>query len=150
MQAAELLSKAKEHIKGAFAVRKLRRNDTEVFVESASQRDAALNMTQPASFKILRHDFPVEVCGVPLGTKIEGGKNANNMALIKEIVSASQARIPGLAINRIRWLHDGKEHKRATKNGRKTGSIILSLPTETLKAQVVRHGIVLDAMLYTA
>lgn len=121
MQQAELLLKAKEHIKGAFTVRKLRSNDTELFVESASERDAALNMTQPASFKILRHDFPVEVCGVPLGTKIEVGKNVNNTALIKEIILASQARIPGLTISRIRWLYDGKEHQKGKKEWAKEG-----------------------------
>ena len=52
MQPTELLTKAQKHIKGAYAVRKPRSNDTEVFVQSASQRDAALNMAQPGSFKI--------------------------------------------------------------------------------------------------
>lgn len=150
MQPTELLIKAKEHIKGAYAVRQLRSNDTEVFVQSTSQRDAALNMAQPKAFKILRHDFPVEVCGVPLRTKIEGGANANNISLLQDMCVAMKAKIPDLKINRIRWLHDGKEHERAKENGHTRGSIIISLPTENLQEQVVRHGIVLNAMLYTA
>ena len=40
----ELLSRAKEHIDGAYAVRLMRSNDTENYVQSASQRDAAQNM----------------------------------------------------------------------------------------------------------
>ena len=47
MQPAELLDKAKIHIEGAYAVRQLQSNDTEVFVQSVSQRDAALSMAQP-------------------------------------------------------------------------------------------------------
>ncbi|KAI0995706.1 hypothetical protein K3495_g12473 [Podosphaera aphanis] len=43
MQPAELLTEAKQHISGAYAVRQLRSSDTEVFVQSVSQRDAALN-----------------------------------------------------------------------------------------------------------
>ena len=44
LQPQELLSKAKEHIQGAYAIRQIRGIDTEVFIQSASQRDAALNM----------------------------------------------------------------------------------------------------------
>ena len=46
LQAEELLSKAKKHIDGAYAIRQMRSNDTEVFFQSASQREAALNMRQ--------------------------------------------------------------------------------------------------------
>lgn len=52
MQPQKLLAVAKEHIRGAYAVRSMRSNDTEVFVQIASQRDAALNMPQPEPFKI--------------------------------------------------------------------------------------------------
>lgn len=150
MQPGELLSRAKEHIPGAYAVRKMRSNDTEVFVTSASQRDAALNMPQPESFKILRQDFPVEIPGVPLATKIQGGKNGNNSGLIQEMIGATKARIPGMRINRIKWLHDGKEHKWAQKNGHTRGTIILSLPTEDLQREVIKKGIVLNSMLFAA
>lgn len=150
MLPAEILSKAKEHIKGAYAVRQMRSHDTEVFVQSARQRDAALNMPHPETFKILRQDYPVEVPGVPLSTKIEGGKNANNNGLITKIIEGSIIRIPGLQINRIRWLHDGREVTNSQTNGHKRGSIIVSLPTEALQAEVVRNGLVLDSMLFSA
>ena len=95
LQLEKLLSKTKEHIQGAHAIRQMRSNDTEVFVKSASQRGAALNMRQPAEFEILRQDFPVEVDGVPLLTRIEGGRDANNYAIIRGIETAKKARIPG-------------------------------------------------------
>ena len=109
LQPQELLSKAKEYIKGAHVIRQMRSNDTEVFVQSAFQRDAALNMRQPNEFKILRQDLAVELSGIPLRTRIEGG-DAENNATISEIETASEARIPCLKIDRIQWLHDGKKH----------------------------------------
>lgn len=150
MQPAQLLMRAQKHIPGAYAVRQMRSNDTEVFVQSATQRDVALNMAEIEDFQVLRQDFPVEVYGVPLRTKIEGGKYANNTTLIREMESSTAVRIPGLKINKIRWMHDGKEIERAKTNGRTRGSIVLSLPTEVLQKQVVRHGIVINAMLYSA
>ncbi|KAI1002192.1 hypothetical protein K3495_g6008, partial [Podosphaera aphanis] len=90
MQPAELLNKAKQHFTGAYAVRKLRSSDTEVFVQSVSQRDAALSSAQPKEFQILKPDYPVEIVGVPLGTIIEKGKTANNGRLINEITEATQ------------------------------------------------------------
>ncbi|KAI0995868.1 hypothetical protein K3495_g12312 [Podosphaera aphanis] len=149
MQPSQLLNMAKEHITGAYAVRKMRSNDTEVFVGSTAQRDAALNMPHPETFKILRQDYPVEISGVPLGTKVQGGKNADNKAIIKEIIQASK-RIARLEINRIRWLHDGKEISKAKSSGKTRGTLIVSLPTEALQKEVVRNVIVIDSILYTA
>ena len=74
MQPAELLNKAKIHIEGAHFVRQLMSNDTEVFVQSISQRDAALNMAQLKEFCVVKQDYPVEILGVPLGTITQGGK----------------------------------------------------------------------------
>ena len=150
MAPTQLLSLAKEHIQGAYAVRQLRSQDTEVLVHSTSQRDVALNMPHPKAFKILRQDFPVEISGVPLETKVMNGKNADNSELIRSIIEATKGRIPGLNINRMRWLHDGKEYERSKKNGHTRGTIIMSLPSEELQAEVVRKGIVLNAMLYSA
>ncbi|KAI6249236.1 hypothetical protein HI914_02963 [Erysiphe necator] len=150
LQPAELLSIAKQKIKGAYAIRQMRSHDTEVFVQSSNHRDAALSMEQPKEFKILRKDFPVEIAGVPLSTKIASGKNADNTALISSLTNASKVRIPGLQINRIRWLQDGKEHEKARKKGHTRGSVILSLPTEELQWRVVRNGIVIDSILYSA
>ena len=124
MQPAELLNKAKTHIEGAYAVRQLRSNDTEVFVQSISQRDAALNMAQPKEFCVLKQDYPVEILGVPLGTMIHGGKNADNGRMIYQITTETNVRIPGIQINRLRWLYDGKEHQWRNKNGHTRGSVI--------------------------
>ena len=150
MQPAELLNKAKLHINGAYAVRQLRSNDTEVFVQSVSQRDAALRMAQPKEFCVLKQDYPVEILGVPLGTIIHGGKNANNSVAIFKMTTETKARIPGIQINRVRWLYDGKEHTWVKENGHTRGSVIASLPTEALQREVIRNGIVMDSMLYTA
>lgn len=77
----------------------------------------------------MRHDFPVEVCGVLLRTNIEGGRYSDIMIRV------------------IRWLHDGKEVERANNNGRARGSVVLSLPSETLREQVEKLGIFINAIL---
>ncbi|KAI6250051.1 hypothetical protein HI914_02081 [Erysiphe necator] len=150
LQPAELLSIAKQKIKGAYAIRQMRSHDTEVFVQSSNHRDAVLSMEQPKEFKILRKDFPVEIAGVPLSTKIASEKNADNSALISILSNASKMKIPGLQTNRIRWLQGGKEHEKARKKGHTRGSVILSLPTEELQWRVIRNGIVIDSILYSA
>ncbi|KAI1004410.1 hypothetical protein K3495_g3798 [Podosphaera aphanis] len=150
MQPAELLRKAKDKIQGAYAVSQLRNNDTEVFVQSISQRDAALRMAQPKEFQILKQDYPVEILGVLLGTMIEKGKAEDNWRIIQDIQEETKVRIPGIKITRIRWLHDGKEHQWSRKNGHTRGSVIVSLPTETLLLEIVRNGIVINVILFTA
>ena len=105
MQPSELLGKAKPKIERAYAIRQLRSNDTEVFVQSVSQRDTALRMVEPKEFKIMKQDYPVEIMGVPLGTMIQRGKETNNFRIIHEIHEATKVRIPGIKITRIRWLH---------------------------------------------
>ena len=54
MVPAELLGKAKKHIEEAYAVKKLWSNNTEVFVQFVSQRNAALSMAQPKEFYVLK------------------------------------------------------------------------------------------------
>ncbi|KAI1007232.1 hypothetical protein K3495_g991 [Podosphaera aphanis] len=150
MQPAELLRKAKSKIVGAYAVRQLRSNDTEVFVQSVSQRDAALKMVQPKDFQILKQDHHVEIVGVPLGTIIQRGRTGDNRRIIYEIEEATKTQIPGIKITRLRWLHDGKEHQWSGTNGHTRGSVIMRLPTEALQREVVRKGIVINSILYTA
>lgn len=150
IQPAKLLSRAKEHIPGAYAIRKRRSNDTEVFVASASQRDAVLNMPQPENFQILRQDYPVEIPVISLSVKIEGGKNSNNASINQDIIAVTNVRVPGIQINRIRWLHDGKENLWAEKNGNTRGTVIMSLPSEALQKDIVRKGIVLNSTLFSA
>lgn len=150
MLPTQLLTLAKEHIQEAYAVRQPRSQDTEVLVHSASQRDAALNMPHRTAFKILRQEFPVEIIRVPLETKVKAGKNADRNELIRSTVEATKGRVPGPQINRMRWLHDGKEYERSKKNGNIRGTIIMSLPSEEIQAKVVRKGIILNALLYSA
>ena len=66
LQPEQLLSMAKEHIHGAYAVPQMRSNDKEVYVQSAIQRDAALNMPQPDGFKILRQIIQLKSPVYPL------------------------------------------------------------------------------------
>ena len=80
----------------------MRSNDTEMFFQSASQRDAALNMRQPNDFKILRKDIPVKISRVQLRTRIESGRDTKNYAIIRGMETATENKIPGLTINRIR------------------------------------------------
>ena len=127
----------------------MRSNDTDVFIQSMSQRYAAPNIRQSSEFKI-RQDFPVEVPGVPLQTRIEGGRDANNYTIIRETETVMKARITGLAINRIRWLHVGKEIQRSKNNVRNRGSKVVSLPSEAIQMEVVRQCLVINAMLFTA
>lgn len=150
MQPTELLNKAKKHIEKAYAVRLLRSNDTEVFVQSVSQRDAALKMAHPKEFCDLKQDYPVEILGVPLEKIIHGGKNSNNSAAILKMTTETKTQIPGIKINRVRWLNDDKEHQWIKRKGHSRGSLITSLPIEALQREVVRNGIVMDSMLYTA
>ncbi|CCU82098.1 Putative uncharachterized protein [Blumeria hordei DH14] len=131
---------AKLHIDGAFIVRKLRGNDTEVFLQSVSQRDAALSMAQPKKFCVLMQDYPVEILGIPFGTFIRGGKKPNNGEFINQVVAETKVRIPELKINRVRWLFEGKEHRWMGANGHTRGSIVASLPTEALQREVIRNG----------
>ena len=100
MQPAELLNMAKQYIEGAYAVRKLRRNDTEVFVQLVSLQDAALRMTQTKEFSIIKQDYTVEILGVSLGIIIRGGKNADNGTLKNKLTEETKVRIPDLKINR--------------------------------------------------
>ena len=87
---AELLNKSKIHIVGSYAVRQLRSNDTEVFVQSISQQDAALNVAQPKDFCVVRQDRSVEVLRVPLGTMIQGWKNADNCSVIYQKIRSQK------------------------------------------------------------
>ena len=68
---------------------------------------------------------------------MNGGKNSDNSILLKEIEQATQTRIPGLKINRMQWLHSGKELEWSKTNGHKRGTLIMSLPTETMQKGVV-------------
>lgn len=54
LQVEELLSKSKEHVHDTYAIHKMRSTDTEMFVQSASQRDTVLKMLQTEEFKIVR------------------------------------------------------------------------------------------------
>ena len=107
LKTEELLSKAKQHMEGASAIHQMRNNDNKVLVQSASQGDTVLDMRQAIDFQISKQDFSLEIFGVPLRTRIEGGRDAVNHAIIAEIETATGAWVGGLAINRIRWLHCG-------------------------------------------
>ncbi|KAI6248149.1 hypothetical protein HI914_03755 [Erysiphe necator] len=76
IQPSELLSIAQQKIKGAYTIRQMRSNVTEVFVQSPTQRDAVLKIAQLEKFRILHQDFHVEITGAPLSSKIAERENA--------------------------------------------------------------------------
>ena len=59
----------------------------------------SLPLRQTSEFQIRRQDFPVEVFEVPLRTRIEGGRDADNHAIIEEI--QMEVVRNGLIINAI-------------------------------------------------
>lgn len=69
--------------------------DTEISVQSAFQRDSTLNMLKSADLKIVWKDFHVGVSSVLLRSRIEGGRDADKNAIVKEIVIATGAQILG-------------------------------------------------------
>ena len=146
----ELLAAVKPAIQGAYAVRQLRSGDVEVMMTDQNAKDKALNQGEIAGCKVLRQDYPVEVPGVPLTMNIKHGKAVENGEVIKEICTATKRIIPGININRIRWIHDKKGHEARLKDGRKRGTVIASLPTQAMQLEVTRKGLVIGAELFEA
>ena len=112
---ADLLEEVKPVLQGAYAVRQLRSGDVEVMVPDRKAKDQALNQQETEGCKVLRHDYPVEVLGVPLCLGIQNRKSTENDDIIRDIqdVHLTNKRIiPNLAINKIRWLHDDKRRRR--------------------------------------
>jgi hypothetical protein len=128
----ELLEVVKPAIQGAYAVRQLRSGDVEVMMTDQNAKDKALNQKEIAGCKVLRQDYPVEVPGIPLTTGIKHGKAVDNKEVIKAICAATRRIIPGININRIRWLHDAKGHNDRLRMGKKRGTVVISLPTQVL------------------
>ncbi len=146
----ELLEAVKPAIQGACAVRQLRSGDIEVMMTDQNAKDRALNQAEIAGCKVLRQDCPVEVPGVPLATKIKHGKAVDNEEVIKDICAATKRIIPGITINRIRWMHDAKGHEDRLKAGKKRGTAIVSLPTQALQLEATRKGLVIGAEFFEA
>jgi len=109
-----------------------------------------LNQPQVNELKIIRQDYHVELWGVPLSLQIDGGKYANNTALLQSICAASKVIIPTININKIRWLHAPKQHEPRIQAGKSRGTIIVSLPTQALQHEAVQRGLVINSQLYDA
>jgi hypothetical protein len=147
--ASEILTEAKKAIPGAYAVRLLQSGDIDVIVPDQTTKDRVLNQPEVEGCKILRQDYLIEVPGVPLRLRVNSGKDADNSSLIREICEGTKRTIPGIAINRIRWLHDPEaQAKRAQAEGKTRGTLILGLPTQALQLKAVKCGIVIDSQLF--
>jgi hypothetical protein len=146
----ELLDIVKPAISGAYAARSLRSGDIEIMVTDQKTKDRVLNQAETEGIKILRQDYPIEVWGVPLSLQVNHGKAADNTELIKAIVSASKRTLPDLAINRIGWLHNPKQHKKRLETGKQRGTLIISCPTQEIQHNAIRSGIVIDSQFYEA
>src|SRR5437016_5337715 len=147
---AELLAAIKPAIQGAYAVRLLKSGDVDVMVPDQKTKDQALNQQEGEGYKILRQDYPVEIPGVPLSLGIKDGKGANNNEMIREICNATKKIIPGIAINRIRWLAGDKARADRMRNGKTRSTVIVSLPTQALQHEVVKRGVVIESQIYDA
>ncbi|PYY19147.1 MAG: hypothetical protein DMG62_24905, partial [Acidobacteria bacterium] len=146
----ELLEAVKPVIQGAYAVRRLRSGDVEVMLPNQRAKDQALNQAEVAGCKVLRQDYPVEVPGVPLATGIKHGKALENEEVAKAICNATKRTIPGIFINKIRWLHDAKGHDERVQAGKTRGTAIISFPTQAMQHEVIRKGVVIGAELFDA
>src|SRR6266496_5265720 len=108
-------------------------------------KDKALNQGEIAGCKVLHQDYPVKIPGVPLITEIKHRKAVENNEVIKEICTTTKKIIPGITINRIRWLHNAKGHESRLKAGKKQGTVIVSLPIQALQLEATRKGVVIRA-----
>jgi hypothetical protein len=68
------------------------------------------------------------------------GKAVENDETIKEICAATRKTIPGIVINKIRWLHDAKGHEERLKAGKMRGTAIVSLPTQALQVEMTHQA----------
>jgi hypothetical protein len=146
----ELLDIVKPTISGAYAARSLRSGDIEIMVPDQRTKDRILNQAETEGIKILRQDYPIEIWGVPLSLQVHHGKSADNTELIKAICTASKRMLPDLAINRIGWLHNPKQHKKRLETGKQRGTLIISCPTQEIQHHAIRSGIVIDSQFYEA
>lgn len=75
----------------------------------------------------------MEVTGVILFTITVGGENADNFVIVKLITDASEVRLHDIKKFRLKWHYDGKELPKAERNGRKRGSVTISLSSEDIQ-----------------
>lgn len=150
----EMYTALRQVVPGLIAVRPLKSGDIDLHLKDQTTKDKLLNGVHPAGCKVLRKDYLIEVAGVPLDLKVANGKDCNNDILIRDIKEATKKIVSGVAINRVRWLHDElkptSRRLRKWKNQRnKTrGTLIIGVPTQAIQHQLVRQGIIIEAQLY--
>ncbi|KAF2194595.1 hypothetical protein K469DRAFT_547883, partial [Zopfia rhizophila CBS 207.26] len=93
----EILEMVKKAIPGAFAVNTLKSGNINVHVPSQTLKDQIINRPDTPGFKILKKDYLLEVPGVPLKTKINKERNADNSELIHTIYEATKRLVLGIA-----------------------------------------------------
>ena len=98
----DILSRVKQSIPSAIAVRKLQSGDVDVTVPSEMAKDRAYTTAPTEELKVYRQDYLVEIPGVPLSVRVASGKAADNAHLARNICEASKSIAPGLQITRIR------------------------------------------------
>jgi hypothetical protein len=97
----EILKEIKKTIPGAAAIRVLYSGDINIIVPDEATRDRAQGLPPTQDLKIHKKDYLVEVLGVPLNTRVAGGKQANNETLASTITEASKSLTPGIRITRV-------------------------------------------------
>ncbi len=152
----ELLEEIQKTIPAAYAVRTLKSGDVDVHVTSQAVKDQIINGPDTTGFKILRKDYLLEIPGVPLTTLVESGRNADNSELINSICEATKRLAPGVAISRIRWLHNPEELAKRQHNTGGTqkppvktrGTLIVGVPTQAIQQRVIKSGMVIHSQLF--
>jgi len=147
----EMYTALRQVVPGLIAVRPLKSGDIDLHLKDQLAKDKLLNGVHPTGCKVLRKDYLLEVPGVPLDLHVEGGSDGDNSALIKDIKEATGRVAPGVAINRIRWLHGSNERidRRHLHGNKKTrGTLIIGVPTQAIQHQLIRQGLIIEAQLY--
>ena len=92
----EILREIKKTISGAAVIYILKSGDIDVTVSNKASKDRAYSLPSITDLIILRKDYLIEMPEVPLSIQIAGGKNADNIGLIKSIYIDLKRLIPGL------------------------------------------------------
>lgn len=158
----QLLQRVRATIPQAIAVRALSSGDIDIHVASAQEKDMVTAGPDGAGYKIIRKDYMVEVMGVDLSLPVNSGRADNNTEVIRELVEANKRTVPGLVINRIKWMHETKPQnggtatqdttqigdKQTSQRIKTRGSLIIGVATLQMMEMMIRNGFVVGALMH--
>ena len=146
----EILEEVRKTIPEAAAIRTLQSGDIDVTVPTEAAKERAQSLSPSGDLKVHKHDYLIELPGVPLTTRVVHGRQADNGGLATSICEASKQLSPGLRITRIFWLYNDKQVTRMREAGKQRGSLIIGVSSEEMRRTAIKGGIVIDAQLFEA